>query len=38
MRSGAILIANHKNSNAIDQDPRFVRLAADLPIWQKIAP
>jgi len=37
MRPGAVLIANHKNSDVIGQDPRFVRLATELPIWQKTA-
>ncbi|MGV1098883.1 class I SAM-dependent methyltransferase [Thiovibrio sp. JS02] len=35
MRVGAILIANHKNSDAISQDRRFERLNTSLPIWQK---
>lgn len=38
MRAGAILIANHKNSNDIDSDQRFRRLSRDLPVWQKIGP
>lgn len=37
MRPGALLIANHKNSDAIDRDPRFSRLSSELPIWRKIA-
>lgn len=36
MKTGAILIANHKNSEAIAQDRRFERLSPSLPIWQKI--
>jgi len=35
MRTGAILIANHKNSEAISADRRFARLSPALPIWQK---
>lgn len=35
MRPGALLIANHKNSDDIDRDPRFARLSAELPIWEK---
>lgn len=37
MKVGGILIANHKNSDAISEDKRFTRLNDDLPIWQKIA-
>lgn len=36
MKKGAILIANHKNSDAIAQDRRFERLSPTLPIWRKI--
>jgi SAM-dependent methyltransferase len=36
MREGAVLIANHKNSNAIDQDRRFEKISPSLPIWRKI--
>lgn len=36
MKTGAILIANHKNSDAIAQDRRFERLSPTLPIWRKI--
>ena len=36
MKTGGILIANHKNSEAIAQDSRFKRLSPSLPIWQKI--
>jgi len=36
MKTGAILIANHKNSEAIGQDSRFERLSPSLPIWRKI--
>ena len=36
MKIGAILIANRKKSAAIDDDPRFKRLSAKLPVWQKI--
>lgn len=35
LKPGGLLIANHKNSDDIDRDPRFVRLAPDLPIWAK---
>jgi SAM-dependent methyltransferase len=37
LKPGGLLIANHKNSDDIDRDPRFVRPAADLPIWVKKA-
>ncbi len=37
MKIGALLIANHKNSDAIEQDRRFERLSPSLPIWRKIA-
>lgn len=36
MKIGAILIANHKNSEAINQDTRFEKLSPSLPIWRKI--
>jgi len=36
MKTGGILIANHKNSGAISQDKRFERLNPSLPIWRKI--
>ena len=36
MKVGSILIANHKNSDAIDQDRRFEKLNPSLPIWKKI--
>jgi SAM-dependent methyltransferase len=36
MKTGSILIANHKNSDAIGQDSRFERLSPSLPIWRKI--
>jgi len=36
MKTGGILIANHKNSEAIGQDSRFERLSPTLPIWRKI--
>ena len=36
MKTGGILIANHKNSEAIGQDSRFERLSPALPIWRKI--
>ena len=36
MKPGGILIANHKNSDAIDRDHRFERLSPSLPIWRKI--
>ncbi|MFZ5775610.1 MAG: class I SAM-dependent methyltransferase [Thermodesulfobacteriota bacterium] len=35
LRPGAILIANHKNSTAIEQDSRFSRLCPGLPVWIK---
>lgn len=35
MKTGALLIANHKNSEAIDQDNRFEKLSPSLPIWRK---
>lgn len=37
LKPGGILVANHKNSEAINADPRFVRLDPKLPVWQKIA-
>jgi len=36
MQTGGILIANHKNSEAIGQDSRFEKLHPSLPIWRKI--
>lgn len=36
MKTGSILVANHKNSDAIEQDRRFERLSPSLPIWRKI--
>jgi SAM-dependent methyltransferase len=36
MKTGGILIANHKNSGEIDQDSRFEKLSPSLPIWRKI--
>ncbi|HID97572.1 MAG TPA: class I SAM-dependent methyltransferase [Thermodesulfobacteriaceae bacterium] len=35
MKPGAILIANHKRSRAIEQDPRFRKLSRGLPVWEK---
>lgn len=35
LKPGGLLIANHKNSDDIDRDLRFVRLTPDLPIWAK---
>jgi len=35
LKPGGILIANHKNSDDIDRDQRFTRLAPELPIWRK---
>jgi SAM-dependent methyltransferase len=35
MKTGGILIANHKNSGEIDQDSRFEKLSPSLPIWRK---
>jgi len=35
LKSGGILIANRKMSQAINQDPRFQRLHPDLPVWEK---
>ncbi len=32
---GAVIIANRKMATDIDANPRFIRLAEDLPIWQK---
>jgi len=37
MKKGAILIANHKNSDAISKDLRFEKLSDTLPIWRKIS-
>ena len=36
LKTGGILIANHKNSEAIGQDSRFERLSPSLPIWRQI--
>jgi 2-polyprenyl-3-methyl-5-hydroxy-6-metoxy-1,4-benzoquinol methylase len=36
LKTGGILIANHKNSEAIGQDSRFERISPSLPIWRKI--
>jgi len=36
MKVGAILIANHKNSDAITKDGRFKKLSERLPIWRKL--
>lgn len=36
LQPGGILIANHKNSDAITADPRFNRLDPELPVWQKV--
>ncbi len=36
MKKGAILIANYKRSQDIDQDSRFKRLSRELPVWEKI--
>ncbi|MFH7319320.1 class I SAM-dependent methyltransferase [Desulfurivibrio sp. D14AmB] len=38
LQPGGILIANHKNSEAISADPRFRRLDPELPVWRKAAP
>ncbi|MDA8165403.1 MAG: class I SAM-dependent methyltransferase [Desulfobacteraceae bacterium] len=38
LKPGGLLIANHKNSDAIESDPRFRRLAPGLPVWEKKAP
>lgn len=35
LKPSAILIANHKNSDKINQDQRFIQLSATLPVWQK---
>lgn len=35
MKVGAILIANHKNSDDISNDQRFMKLDSHLPIWKK---
>lgn len=35
LKPGAILVANHKNSDAISDDPRFLRLDPLLPVWLK---
>lgn len=35
MKAGAILIANHKNSDDIGNDKRFKKLDSHLPIWKK---
>lgn len=33
LKPGAILIANRKMSNSVDDDPRFQRLSSHLPVW-----
>lgn len=38
LKPGGILIANRKMSEKITSDPRFTRLDADLPIWEKKIP
>ncbi|ADH85254.1 class I SAM-dependent methyltransferase [Desulfurivibrio alkaliphilus] len=35
LQPGGILIANHKNSDAISSDHRFSRLHPELPVWLK---
>lgn len=35
LKTGGLLIANHKNSTDIDLDQRFRRLHPQLPIWEK---
>ena len=35
LQPGGLLIANHKNSERINDDPRFLRLDPELPVWQK---
>jgi SAM-dependent methyltransferase len=35
LQPGGLLIANHKNSDDIEHDPRFRRLSPELPIWEK---
>ncbi len=35
MQPNAILIANHKMSQAVQDDSRFERLHQEMPIWQK---
>lgn len=37
MKVGAILIANHKNSDDISNDNRFEKLSQNLPVWKKSA-
>ena len=37
MRPGAILIANYKRDNHIEEDSRFRRLHTALPVWEKIS-
>lgn len=36
-KPGAILIANRKMDEGIDNDPRFLRIAGEFPIWRKIS-
>lgn len=35
LQPGGVLIANHKNSDAIAADPRFTRLHPELPVYRK---
>ena len=37
MKKGAILIANYKRSQDINEDRRFRRLSGDLPVWEKVS-
>ena len=37
IRPGAMLIANYKRDNRIEDDSRFRRLHAVLPVWEKIS-
>lgn len=34
-KPGSILIANRKMDERINQDPRFLRITAELPVWWK---
>lgn len=36
LKPGAILIANRKMSNGIDDDPRYQRLSSQWPVWYRI--
>jgi len=38
LKPGAILIANRKMSEAVDNDARFRRLSPEWPVWYRLQP